>query len=80
MKSLKVLTCTPVAFKGDHTFFARESESLSRVLRMAGVESFAVMAVPARGGGPDCGCFQVTHLITNAIWAKPKAKSAEISR
>jgi hypothetical protein len=47
MKSLRVLTCTPVAFRGNHTFFARKSELLSRVLRMAGVESFAVMAVPA---------------------------------
>jgi glycosyltransferase involved in cell wall biosynthesis len=53
MKSLRVLTCTPVAFKGGHTFFARESGLLSRGLRMAGVHSFAVMPLPAQDGDQE---------------------------
>jgi glycosyltransferase involved in cell wall biosynthesis len=50
MKSLKVYTCTPVAFRGDHTFFARESGLLSRGLKAIGVDSCAVMPLPAQEG------------------------------
>jgi hypothetical protein len=47
MKSLRVLTCTPVAFKGDHTFFARDSGLLSVGFTMNGIESCAVMPGPS---------------------------------
>ncbi len=50
---MRVYTCTPVAFRGDHTFFARESGLLSRGLRMAGVDSFAVMPIPTQDGDEE---------------------------
>lgn len=45
-KTRRVFTCTPVRFKGDHTFFARDSGLLSAGLRMNGVGSKAVMPGP----------------------------------
>ena len=68
MKSLKVLTCTPVAFKGDHTFFARESGLLSRGLRMAGVDSFAVMPVPAQDSDEEGLIRAPVEQLQNASW------------
>jgi glycosyltransferase involved in cell wall biosynthesis len=58
MKSLRVLTCTPVCFKGDHTFFARDSGLLSVGFTMNGIESCAVMPGPSM---PD----DDSHLIRN---------------
>jgi glycosyltransferase involved in cell wall biosynthesis len=43
----RVLTCTPVRFKGDHTFFARDSGLLSVGLSLNGIESKAVMPGPS---------------------------------
>ncbi|MEY3479510.1 MAG: hypothetical protein RIQ71_285 [Verrucomicrobiota bacterium] len=43
---MRVFTCTPVAFKGNHTFFSRESGLLSRALGSIGVNSKAVMPLP----------------------------------
>jgi len=40
---LRVFTCTPVGFKGDHTFFARDSGLLSVGFSMNGSESRPVM-------------------------------------
>jgi glycosyltransferase involved in cell wall biosynthesis len=68
MRSLKVLTCTPVAFKGDHTFFARESGLLSRGLRMAGVDSFAVMPLPAQDGDEEGLIRTSVEQLQNASW------------
>lgn len=48
-KTRRVFTCTPVRFKGDRTFFARDSGLLSEGLRMNGVESRAVMPGPPMG-------------------------------
>ena len=53
MKTRRVYTCTPVAFRGDHTFFARESGLLSRGLKTIGIESCAVMPTPAQDGDED---------------------------
>ena len=39
-------TCTPVAFKGDHTFFCRDTGLFSRSFRKLGFESKAVMPLP----------------------------------
>jgi glycosyltransferase involved in cell wall biosynthesis len=47
---MRIDTCTPVSFKGDHTFFARESGLLSRGLRIAGIDSCAVMPLPKQDG------------------------------
>jgi glycosyltransferase involved in cell wall biosynthesis len=40
---VRIFTCTPVAFKGDHTFFARDSGLLSVGLSMNGLDSRPVM-------------------------------------
>lgn len=47
MRKKCVLTCTPICFKGDHAFFARDSGLLSVGLQMNGVESHAVMPGPS---------------------------------
>jgi len=44
---MRVFTCTPVRFKGDHTFFARDSGLLSVGLTLNGIESRSVMPGPA---------------------------------
>jgi glycosyltransferase involved in cell wall biosynthesis len=44
---MKVYTCTPVRFRGDYTFFARESGLFSVGLNEIGVESRPVMPGPA---------------------------------
>lgn len=44
---MRVYTCTPVSFKGNHCFFARESGLFSRALSNLGVESVSVMSAPA---------------------------------
>ena len=49
----RVFTCTPMPFRGDHTFFARESGLLSRGLRLMGVASYAVMPIPAQEGDEE---------------------------
>lgn len=78
MKSLKVLTCTPVAFKGDHTFFARESGLLSRGLRMAGVESFAVMPLPAQDGDEEGLIRASVEQLRNASWWRSHSADAVV--
>jgi glycosyltransferase involved in cell wall biosynthesis len=40
---LRIFTCTPIPFKGDHTFFARDSGLLSVGFSMNGFESRPVM-------------------------------------
>lgn len=44
---MKILTCTPVRFKGDASFFERETGSYCRGLQKAGIESQAVMPGPS---------------------------------
>jgi glycosyltransferase involved in cell wall biosynthesis len=44
---MKVYTCTPIRFKGDYTFFARESGLFSEGLTGLGVESRPIMPGPA---------------------------------
>jgi len=44
---MKVYTCTPVRFRGDYTFFARDSGLFSVGLSQLGVESYAIMPGPA---------------------------------
>ena len=52
-RKLRIYTCTPVSFKGDHTFFSRESGLLSRGLQAVGLESNAVMPFPEHHGDED---------------------------
>jgi glycosyltransferase involved in cell wall biosynthesis len=52
-RNLRIYTCTPVSFKGDHTFFSRESGLLSRGLRAIGMDSYAVMPLPEHHGDED---------------------------
>ncbi len=50
---MKWYTCTPVAFRGDASFFERDSGLWRRALQACGVESKAVMPLPA--GDDDVG-------------------------
>lgn len=51
---MRVFTCTPVRFRGDEGFFARESGLFARSLQEVGVESMAVMpGPPIDGDAPD---------------------------
>jgi glycosyltransferase involved in cell wall biosynthesis len=43
---MRIYTCTPIRFKGDHTFFARDSGLLSVGLSMLGHDSRPVMPGP----------------------------------
>ena len=47
-RPLRVYTCTPVCFQGDHWFFTRESGLFSRGLSSLGVDSVSVMPGPAK--------------------------------
>lgn len=44
---MKWYTCTPVAFKGDHTFFCRDSGLFCKSFQQIGVESKAIMPLPS---------------------------------
>jgi glycosyltransferase involved in cell wall biosynthesis len=51
---MKIYTCTPVRFEGDHTFFSRDSGLCCRGLQMIGVDSRALMpGPPMEGDEPD---------------------------
>jgi glycosyltransferase involved in cell wall biosynthesis len=45
---MRVYTCTPVPFKGDYTFFSRDSGLMSVGLAKLGIESRAIMPTPAQ--------------------------------
>lgn len=46
--------CTPVAFRGDHTFYSRDSGLCCRGLQSIGIESRAIMPEPVQTGDePD---------------------------
>jgi len=51
---MRVYTCTPVCFQGDHWFFTRESGLFSRGLRDLGIESISVMPGPAKADDEAC--------------------------
>jgi len=54
MKHGRWYTCTPVAFKGDDTFFNRDSGLFCKAFQEIGIESKAVMPLPAQDGDwPD---------------------------
>ena len=46
-------TCTPVAFKGDHTFFCRDSGLFCRSFQELGIESKAIMPLPVQDGDEE---------------------------
>jgi glycosyltransferase involved in cell wall biosynthesis len=78
MSTIRVLTCTPVAFRGDHTFFARESGLLSRGLRMAGVQSFAVMPAPAQDGDEEGLVRASVEQLKDASWWRRHSADAVV--
>jgi glycosyltransferase involved in cell wall biosynthesis len=51
---VRVYTCTPVCFQGDHWFFTRESGLFSRGLAALGVDSISVMPGPAKQDDEPC--------------------------
>lgn len=50
LERMKIYTCTPVAFFGDHTFFSRDSGLCCRGLQSIGIESRAIMPEPMQTG------------------------------
>ncbi len=50
---MKWYTCTPIAFKGDHTFFCRDSGAFCRAFQQLGIESKAIMPLPVQEGDAE---------------------------
>lgn len=50
---MRFYTCTPVAFKGDHTFFCRDSGAFCRAFQQLGIESKAIMPLPIQDGDEE---------------------------
>ena len=66
---MKWYTCTPVAFKGDHTFFSRDSGAFCKAFQRIGVESRAIMPTPAQeGDDPDLIRTEYANLKDAAWW------------
>lgn len=67
---LRVYTCTPAPFRGDHTFFVRDSGLTCRGLQSLGVESRAIALAPAQDGDePDLIRARMTELESVPWWA-----------
>lgn len=66
---MKWYTCTPVPFKGDHTFFSRDSGAFCRAFQKIGIESKAIMPNPAQTGDePDLIRTEYANLENPAWW------------
>jgi glycosyltransferase involved in cell wall biosynthesis len=74
----RVFTCTPVSFRGDHTFFARESGLLSRGLRSIGVHSYAVMPSPAQDGDEEGLLRASAEQLQDAAWWRSHSADAVV--
>lgn len=68
------LTCTPLRFKGDHSFFERDSGLFCRGLQQIGVECQAVMPGPAmEDDAPDLIRVPYENLESPSWWRAQKA-------
>jgi len=66
---MKWYTCTPVPFKGDHTFFCRDSGAFCKAFQRIGVESRAIMPTPVQDGDdPDLIRTEYANLEDPAWW------------
>lgn len=66
---MKWYTCTPVSFKGDHTFFSRDSGAFCKAFQRIGMESRAIMPTPAQDGDdPDLIRTEYANLEDPAWW------------
>lgn len=66
-------TCTPVAFKGDHTFFSRDSGLFCKAFQEVGVESKAIMPLPIQDGDlPDLIRTEYKNLESADWWRQQK--------
>lgn len=66
---MKWYTCTPVPFKGDHTFFSRDSGAFCKAFQQIGMESRAIMPTPAQeGDDPDLIRTEYANLENPAWW------------
>ncbi len=66
----KWYTCTPVSFRGDETFFQRDSGLLCRGLQALGYESRAIMPNPVREGDlPELIRTEYRNLFSADWWA-----------
>jgi glycosyltransferase involved in cell wall biosynthesis len=75
---MRIYTCTPLAFKGDHAFFSRESGLLSRGLACIGVYSQAVMPQPACPEDEE-GLVRANYAdLSNSLWWKQQRVDAVV--
>lgn len=66
---MKWYTCTPVPFKGDHTFFSRDSGAFCKAFQRLGMESMAIMPTPVQDGDdPDLIRTAYANLEDPAWW------------
>lgn len=66
---MKWYTCTPVPFKGDHTFFSRDSGAFCKAFQRIGLESRAIMPTPVQeGDDPDLIRTEYANLEDAAWW------------
>lgn len=66
---MKWYTCTPVPFKGDHTFFCRDSGAFCKAFQEIGIESKAIMPTPVQEGDhPDLIRTDYANLEDPAWW------------
>lgn len=66
---MKWYTCTPVPFKGDHTFFCRDSGAFCKAFQQIGMESKAIMPLPVQeGDDPDLIRTDYANLEDPAWW------------
>lgn len=66
---MKWYTCTPVSFRGDASFFERDSGLWCRALQKLGIESRAVMPLPGGNGDmPDLLRVSPSLLQSEAWW------------
>lgn len=66
---MKWYTCTPVPFRGDHTFFSRDSGAFCKAFQKIGVESRAIMPTPVQeGDDPDLIRTDYANLENPAWW------------
>lgn len=75
---MRVFTCTPIRFKGDHTFFARDSGLLSVGLSMNGLESRPVMPGPPMPDDDPRLIRTHYHNLCDSAWWRAQAADAVV--
>lgn len=75
---MRVFTCTPIRFKGDHTFFARDSGLLSVGLSMNSLDSRPVMPGPPMPDDDPRLIRTHYHNLCDPVWWRAQAADAVV--